>query len=296
MTISHNATVAVAAGKGGTGKTLIATSLAQALARRFPGRVQLLDCDVEEPNAHILLRPEIEAEEAVEILVPVVDLDCCVRCGRCAEVCQNSAIAVIRQAVLTYPDLCAGCGSCAFACPHDAITETPRRVGTLYSGATPEGIRFVAGEVDVGNQKATPVTKAVKERVRADMISIIDAPPGTACPMQETVDESDFCLLVTEPTPFGLSDLGAAVETCRSLKVPCGIIINRWGSGFEGVERYCEAEGLPILARIAQDRAVAEAYSRGETLLSAQPEREAQLIALFETITALCEKEESTHA
>ena len=289
-------TLAVAAGKGGTGKTLVATSLAQAMNRRFPGRVEILDCDVEEPNVHILLNPAIEVEQPVEIRVPEVDLDRCVRCGRCAQVCENSAIAVIRQAILTYPELCSGCGSCAFVCPRGAITETPRRVGTVYLGATPEGIRFAGGEVDVGNQKATPVTKAVKGQVSPDRISIIDAPPGTACPMQETVEESDFCLLVTEPTPFGLSDLGAAVETCRSLGVSCGVLINRAGSGFEGVEKYCEAEGLPVLLKIPQDRAIAEAYSCGETLLSAQPQWEAPLAALFETINTLCMKEETTHA
>jgi MinD superfamily P-loop ATPase len=281
----------VAAGKGGTGKTLVSTSLAQALCTPFPGQVQLLDCDVEEPNAHLLLRPAIVAEESVTVLVPEVDLGVCTRCGRCAAVCPDNAIAVIRQAVVTFPELCSGCGCCAFVCRAEAIREVPRQVGTVHLGETPEGIEFAAGELNVGDQKATPVTRAVKAHIRADRVTIIDAPPGTACPMQETVAESDFCLLVTEPTPFGLSDLRAAVETCRGLGVPCGILINRWGSGFEGVEAYCEAEGLPVLAKIAQDRAIAEAYSRGEGLLSARPESREELLAIFDEIRRLIAEE-----
>lgn len=277
-------TISVAAGKGGTGKTLIATSLAAAVSSAYPGQVQVLDCDVEEPNAHILLHPRISREEPVNIPVPQVDLEVCTRCGKCAEVCHESAIVVIRQAVLTFPQLCSGCGACSYICPTGAITETPRQVGTLYFGQTPEGIEFCGGRVWVGNQRATPVTKAVKKQVRKDQINVIDAPPGTACPMQETVAESDYCLLVTEPTPFGLSDLRAAVETCRSLHVPCGILINRYGSGFTGVEEYCEQDGLEILMKIPQDRSIAEAYSRGETLISAQPEWSEKMLGLFNAI------------
>lgn len=286
-------TIAVAAGKGGTGKTLVSTSLAQALQALFPGRVQVLDCDVEEPNAHLLLWPEMRAEEPVTVLVPEVDLGVCTRCGRCADVCQNSAIAVIRQAVVTFPELCSGCGTCAYACRAGAIRETPRQVGTVHLGCTDDGIEFVSGELNVGDQKATPVTHAVKRHIRGDRLSIIDAPPGTACPMQETVAESDFCLLVTEPTPFGLNDLKLAVETCRGLDVPCGVLVNRAGSGFDGVEAYCEAEGPPRLGSIPQDRAIAEAYSRGEGLLSARPEARDLLLAVFASIESLIAREVS---
>lgn len=277
-------TLAVAAGKGGTGKTLVATALAQALAWGLSAPVQLLDCDVEEPNAHLLLRPAIEATEPVEILVPEMDLAVCTRCGRCAEVCQSSAIAVIRRSVVTFPELCSGCGACSFACPAGAITEVPRQVGSVYRGRTEGGVEFVAGELLVGNIKATPITRAVKGRVRADCVSILDAPPGTACPMQETVEGSDYCLLVTEPTPFGLSDLEAAVETCRSLGVPCGVVLNRWGSGFQGVEGYCETAGIPVLLQIPQDREIAEAYSRGRTLLEARAEWAQRLLTLYGSI------------
>lgn len=277
-------TVAVAAGKGGTGKTLLATSLALVLHRVYRGRVQLLDCDVEEPNCHLLGHPTIKQEQPVTVLAPQVDLETCTRCGQCARVCQNSAIAVIRQAVLTFPTLCSGCGACSYVCPVQAITEVPRKVGSIASGVMPAGLEFHAGSLNVGEAKSTPVIKAVKGKVRQDMISLLDAPPGTACPMQETIADSDYCLLVTEPTPFGQSDLRAAVETCRSVGVPCGIVINRYGSGFTGVEEYCEAEGLPVLAVIPQDRGIAEAYSHGEPILAQEPAWQRLLLSMAGTI------------
>jgi MinD superfamily P-loop ATPase len=294
-TKTHLPTLAVAAGKGGTGKTLIATALAQALAQTDQP-VQLLDCDVEEPNAHLLLHPVLQNAEAVEILVPEVNLQRCRRCGRCAEACHAGAIAVIRQAVVTFPELCSGCGACSFVCPFAAITEVPRRVGSVYQGRTEEGIEFVAGELEVGNMKATPITRAVKRRIRTDHISLLDAPPGTACPMQETVEESDYCLLVTEPTPFGLSDLQGAVETCHSLGVPCGVIINRHGSGFDGVEQYCKRAQIPVLLQIPQDREIAAAYSEGRTLLDARPQWGPRLVELYQSVVQMMKGTVSTDA
>ncbi len=266
---NQNLTIAVAAGKGGTGKTLVATSLALALQRKRDAGVQVLDCDVEEPNADILLRPEIERREPVHVLVPQVDLELCTRCGTCAEACEFSAIAVIRHAVLTFPELCAGCGTCTVVCPVGAISEVQRQVGVVHIGSVPGGIAFVQGRVNVGEQRSGPVTKGVKAQINDCAVSILDAPPGTACPMQETVEGSDYCVLVTEPTPFGLSDLRVAVDTCRVLEVPCGVIINRDGVGDGGVEQYCAAEAIPVLLRIPHERAIAEAYSRGETLVDA---------------------------
>lgn len=277
-------TLSIAAGKGGTGKTLLATSLALVLNEACPGQVQILDCDVEEPNAHLLLQPVIEAVQPVTVPVPQVNLELCTRCGQCADVCQNSAIAVIRQAVLTFPELCSGCGACSYICPVSAIQETPRKVGVVSSGQTREGLEFHNGRLNVGDAKATPVTKAVKRQVRGDMISLLDAPPGTACPMQETVAESDYCILITEPTPFGLSDLRAAVETCRSVQVPCGIVINRHGSGYGGVESYCAEEGLELLAVIPQERGIAEGYSRGEAVLGRDPRWQPLLLGLAQRV------------
>ena len=267
---THQLSISVAAGKGGTGKTLVATSMALALDAEQPGTVQLLDCDVEEPNAHLLLQPAITAQEKVEVLVPEVDLDLCTRCGDCARACQFSAIAVIRRAVLTFHDLCAGCGACAWVCPTNAITEVKRHVGTVRDGTAAEGrISFADGYLNIGDQRAGPVTTVVKDRIDPQKISILDAPPGTACPMQDTVEGTDYCILVTEPTPFGLSNLKDAVLTCRRIGVPCGVVINRDGVGDDGVDKYCESDGIEILLRIPQDRRIAEAYSRGDTLTDA---------------------------
>jgi MinD superfamily P-loop ATPase len=280
-------TIAVAAGKGGTGKTLIATSLALALNDRYPGKVQLLDCDVEEPNAHLLLRPMLDRTVMVSILVPHVDKKKCLRCGICAEVCQSSAIAVIRDAILTFPELCCGCGACAYACPRTAIDEEAREVGIVSSGRTDEGIALHMGKVNVGVQRSGPVIKAAKEHINPEMISIVDAPPGTACPMQETIEASDYCILVTEPTPFGLSDLAAAVDTCKALSVPCGVIVNRDGPTDPGIEEYCHEQDIPLLLRIPQAREVAEAYSRGVTLTAAFPEWRKAFLSTYDEITRM---------
>lgn len=282
--VTLNPTISVAAGKGGTGKTLVATSLAISLNREYPTDVQILDCDVEEPNAHLLLQPDLTSEEPVFVKVPEVDMDTCTRCGQCAKVCQFSAIAVIRDAVLTFYDLCAGCGACSYICPVDAIQEINRQVGTVETGTVRGDIEFVTGTLNVGDQRATPVTGAVKEHIDPNKISILDSPPGTACPMQETVEDSDYCILVTEPTPFGLSNLGDAVDTCRKLGVPAGVVINREGVGDQGVEEYCRTEGIDILLRIPQERAIAEAYSRGESLVAAMPEYEDRLLEMYDHV------------
>ena len=282
--------IAVAAGKGGTGKTLIATSLAVALARGGYGPVQLLDCDVEEPNAALLLRPTIREGNQICLPTPKVDDEACTGCGRCAEVCQFNAIAVMRGQVVTFPGLCNGCGACVYACPAKAIKEVARPLGVVEEGVTADGILFCHGRVEVGVLQGVQVIQAVKRRLTEGTAAILDAPPGTACPMQETVAESDYCLLVTEPTPFGLSDLRAAVETCAELAVPCGVILNRADEDGEAVEGYCQEAGLPLLLRIPERREIAEAYARGETLAHAFPKWQADLCQVFEVVSTLIEE------
>jgi len=276
--------LSVASGKGGTGKTLVATSLALSLEGQMP--VQLLDCDVEEPNAHILLRPAIDSSEPVTVPVPVVDKETCTYCGLCSEVCAYNAIAVAGRTVLVFRELCHGCGACSYVCPAGAISEVGREVGTIESGHA-GGICFAAGRLNVGEAMAGPVIRAVKRLADSKATVILDAPPGTSCPVVETIRGSDFCLLVTEPTPFGLSDLTIAVEVAREINVPCGVVINRDGAGHDGVERYCAQEGIPVLMRIPFDRRIAEAYCRGETLAACMPSWQEAFRELFDRVRGL---------
>lgn len=260
--------LSIASGKGGTGKTTVATNLALTLSGS--ARVQLVDADVEEPNAHIFLKPAFMETEEVTVPVPEVDEDRCTRCGRCARVCAFNAIAVMKDHVLVFPELCHGCGGCSLLCPEGAVVERPRKIGLVEAGVS-SGIEFVHGKLDPGEAFAPPVTRAVKRRVRQDGIVIVDAPPGTSCPAVEAVRGSDFCLLVTEPTPFGLSDLELAVEMLEKLSIPAGVIINRSDIGDEKVDRYCDEKGIPVIGRIPFDRKVAEAYARGLTAVLTFP-------------------------
>lgn len=276
--------LAVASGKGGTGKTLVATSLALSLSGQGP--VQLLDCDVEEPNAHILLRPHIDSSKPVTVPVPVVDKERCTYCGLCAEACAYNAIAVAGSIALIFPELCHGCGACSYVCPEKAISETTREVGVVESGHV-GGMRFGHGRLNVGEAMAVPVIRAVKELAGSEATVIFDAPPGTSCPVVETIRGSDFCLLVTEPTPFGLNDLTIAVEVTREIGVPCGAVINRHGPGDDSVSEFCAREGIPVLLRVPFDRRIAEAYCRGETLASAMPSWREAFRKLFDQIKGL---------
>jgi MinD superfamily P-loop ATPase len=258
--------ISVASGKGGTGKTTVAVGLAI-----IAERAQLLDCDVEEPNAHLFLHPRLTERSLVTILVPEVDAQRCTHCGRCAEACQFHAIAVMARQVLVFPELCHGCGACTLACPEEAIREVPREVGVVESGKSSR-ISFVHGRLNVGEPMATPVIRAVKAHLDGRPLTVIDAAPGTACPVVEAVKGSDFCLLVTEPTPFGLSDLRLAVEVMEKMAVPCGVVINRSGEGDEATEGLCASENVPLLGRIPFSRAVAEAYAHGQHPVYALPE------------------------
>jgi len=279
--------ISVASGKGGTGKTLVATSLALSLEDRH--RVQVLDCDVEEPNGHIFLKPVIERSEAVSIPVPRVDDAKCTYCGRCAEVCVYNAIAVLGEHVLTFPYLCHGCGACSYLCPENAITEEGREIGIIESGQA-DGIALVQGRLNVGEAMAPPVIRKVKAQTDNDGIVIIDAPPGTSCPVVESVKDSDFCLLVTEPTPFGLNDLMLAVETVRELGITCGVVLNRAGLGDDKVEEYCQEKNIPILLTIPLVTEIAHLYSRGITLVEGMPEWQGSFAGLFNQIKEILDE------
>ncbi len=273
--------ISIASGKGGTGKTLVATSLALSLPDGKP--VQLLDCDVEEPNAHILLKLPLSYKQTVFIPIPQIDETKCTYCGKCAEVCAYNAIAVIKGKVLTFPELCHGCGACSYLCPEGAISEVNKEIGVLESGQL-KGIEFIHGKLNIGELAAPRVIREVKRHINQEKLVIIDSSPGTSCPVVEAVKNSDFCLLVTEPTPFGLNDLALAVDMATKLNIPCGVVINRDGAGYSKVEEYCRKQGIPILLRIPLDIKIAQLYSRGVTLVEGMPQWREAFLDLFDRV------------
>jgi MinD superfamily P-loop ATPase len=278
--------IAVASGKGGTGKTTVAVNLALALQASQP--VQFLDCDVEEPNAHFFLKPRIKECQEVFMLIPEIDESRCNYCGKCAEVCAYHALAVLKDAVLVFSELCHGCGACSLLCPEKAIKEVGKRIGVVESGMAGE-MAFLQGRLDIGQAMSPPLIRALKKRLDAARTVIIDVPPGTSCPVVESVKHSDFCLLVTEPTPFGLHDLELAAATAKEMGIPRGVVINRasLGEGNGRVREFCAGEGIPILMTIPFDRRIAESYSRGRTILEAFPAYRIQFLELYENIRTL---------
>ncbi len=261
--------IAVASGKGGTGKTTVAANLAY-VASREGHTVAYLDCDVEEPNGALFLRPAISEREPVHVSIPAVEETKCTNCGLCGVICQYSAIVPIKGKVLLFPELCHGCGGCWLVCGSGALSESRRSTGRLETGNA-NGIRFLQGILDIGQAMSPPVIRAVKAAAPDADFVVIDAPPGTSCPVIESVRDSDYVLLVTEPTPFGLNDLKLAVEMVRVLGLPFGVVINRAEPSASDTHAWCEYEQIPILAEIPDDRHVAEAYSRGEMVCETLP-------------------------
>jgi len=277
--------ISIASGKGGTGKTTIATNLAVALGTD----VNLLDCDVEEPNDHIFIQPKITHTEKVSLKVPQVDMNKCSLCGKCQEICQFQAIVVVGKTALTFPELCHSCGGCMEVCPENAITEIDREMG-IFEAGTRNGVAFAYGRIFVGQVMAVPAIERVRAAVQPNKVNIIDAPPGTSCPVISSVKNTDFLILVTEPTPFGLNDLKLAVGMVKILAIPHGIVINRSDLGDEKVKEYAKEENIPILMEIPFDRQIAEIYSKGKLLVEELPEWKERFIHLYEDVVKYAKK------
>ncbi|HIJ56655.1 MAG TPA: P-loop NTPase [Deltaproteobacteria bacterium] len=271
--------ISIASGKGGTGKTTVATNLAASMG----SNVQLLDCDVEEPNSHLFLKPKFTETKNVYTPVPEVDKDKCTLCGKCGEICQFRAIVVIGETVLPFHELCHSCGGCMEVCPENAISEVGRELGVIQKGYL-NGIEFIHGRLRVGEAMSPPLIKKVRALTDPHKLTIIDAPPGTSCPVIESMRNSDFVLLVTEPTPFGLHDLKLAVGAVRLLGIPHGLVINRSDIGDSQVQAYAQKEEIPILMEIPFDRNIAEAYSKGELIITVMPEWRERFISLHQKI------------
>ncbi|UCF89895.1 MAG: ATP-binding protein [Desulfobacterales bacterium] len=274
--------ISVASGKGGTGKTTVAVNLALSIG----ANVQLLDCDVEEPNAHLFMKPVFAETQTVFTPIPEVDEDKCTYCGKCGEICRFKAIAVVNQTILVFEALCHSCGGCVEVCPANAITEKGRELGVIQRGHR-NGIECVHGKLRVGEAMSPPLVKKVRAFARPGKLTVIDAPPGTSCPVIASMKDTDFVLLVTEPTPFGLYDLQLAVGAVEMLNIPCGLVINRCDLGDNKVKEYADARKLPILMEIPFDRQIAEAYARGAALVEVMPEWKHRFLELHHAIEAI---------
>ncbi len=257
--------ITIASGKGGTGKTTVAVNLALCVENS-----QLIDADVEEPNANVLLQASFSEEKDVFVIVPKINDERCTYCGKCSEFCAYNALAVVPQKVLVFADLCHYCKGCELVCPVDAVGWMNRIVGKVRKGEN-KGVDIVEGDLNLGESMAIPVIKAVKKEIDTEKNVIIDAPPGTSCPVMESISDSDYVILVTEPTPFGLHDLKLAVEVVRRRNLPFGVIINRDGVGDKRVEFYCQKENIPILLKIPHDIQIASLYSNGEPFVLHMP-------------------------
>jgi MinD superfamily P-loop ATPase len=271
--------IAIASGKGGTGKTTVSLNLALSLSD-----VQLFDCDVEEPNCNLFLGFDLEKVEDVVCSVPVINQEKCNICRQCSDFCRYNALAALPDRVLFFPSLCHGCGGCAVLCPEKAIQESQRSLGVIEKAKGRSSPEFYRGLLDVGETMTSAVIKTLKNHIDTRKTAILDAPPGTACPVIACIGNVDYCVLVTESTPFGFHDLRLAIDVVKSIKVPFGVIINRWGLGDSRVEEYCKAEGIPVLLKIPNDLKIAELYSRGIPFVREMPEWNEKFLGMFEAI------------
>jgi MinD superfamily P-loop ATPase len=274
--------IAIASGKGGTGKTTVAVNLALALEE-----VQLLDCDVEEPDCNLFLGFELEPVEEVSCLVPQINPDKCTLCRRCSSFCKYNALAALPKRILSFPSLCHGCGGCSFVCPEGAIKEKPEPIGVIEKASSETQFKFLRGTLNIGKAMATPIIRSLQDHIDESRPVIMDPPPGTACPVLAVLGCADYCLLVTESTPFGFHDFLLALEATRTLKIPAGVILNRDGLGDSRVEDFCRAEGIPILLRIPNDRKIARLYSEGTLFVNEMPEWKEKFKDMFEMIKSL---------
>ncbi len=278
--------LAIASGKGGTGKTTLATSLALALARAITSPLTLVDCDVEQPNDALIISTGAPRVREVSVPSPGFSDDACLGCGECAAACRFGAIAAVGGKRLFFPDLCHGCGACWEVCTHGGVSRSSRAIGRVFEAPTEShaNLHLVWGELDIGEPLAPPIIREAKQIAGAagGGPQIYDSPPGTACPLVETIRGSDFCLLVTEPTPFGLHDLELAHEVTAVLGVPSALVLNRTGiSDPAPVEGFCRSRGLPILLRIPFSMETARVISDGGTLLDVDGAWEARLHRLW---------------
>jgi MinD superfamily P-loop ATPase len=283
--------IAVASGKGGTGKTMVSTSLASSLVDEFP--IQFLDCDVEAPNAHLFLRPEIKETLPAVILLPEISQELCNLCGKCVEVCEYNALAKVGEKILVFPQLCHGCGSCKLQCPRGAITENPRPIGTISIGVAKSDIIFGMGELTISEPMPTPIINQLKNKFSEnDTLTILDSPPGASCSVVATIHDADFVLLVTEPTPFGMHDLKQMLGVLIETGTPSGVIINRDGIGDTDVEDYLAEQAIPILMKIPYKENIAEGLAAGQLLTEIMPSYRKKFLRMFLQIKRISHLEE----